>query len=241
MNPLDADIDPAAVLGERLGVVPAARRERPAIGAENRRHLGVGDARRRVAVVDDAGAQPVALVGQGEEAATAGRPGSRRCRRNRDAARSIRARRGTRARRIAASWFACTERGDQLGVDLDSNRRRRAERTFGRGGNRQQRRDRGKQRDEAPSTGLPRRSEELKSTTLDRIPLTLIHLSRRERACPGLDPGSTVLSKAKRGRVRGCDLPGVGDAPSPGLRARARNPTSPQRGEVKRRRHCAPT
>ncbi len=37
-------------------------------------------------------------------------------------------------------------------------------------------------------------------------PRAQLHLSRRERACAGLDPGSTALSAAKRGRVRGYSL-----------------------------------
>ena len=45
VHALDADIERAAVLGERLGVVPAAPGERPAVRAEHRRHLGVGDRR----------------------------------------------------------------------------------------------------------------------------------------------------------------------------------------------------
>ena len=46
MDALDADIEHVAVDGERLGVVPAARRQRPPVGAEHRRHHGVGDADR---------------------------------------------------------------------------------------------------------------------------------------------------------------------------------------------------
>ena len=41
---LDADIERAAVIGERFGVVPVAPRgDRPAVGPEDRRHFGVGD------------------------------------------------------------------------------------------------------------------------------------------------------------------------------------------------------
>ena len=100
VHPLDADIERAAVLGERFGVVPAPRRERLAVRTEDRRHLGVGDAGRPVAVVDDAAAQPAALVGDGEKTrAVAPRRGCRRCRRIPCTARSARSRRGTRAGR----------------------------------------------------------------------------------------------------------------------------------------------
>jgi len=58
MDALDADVKHAGVFGERLGVVPTVRRERLAVGAENGRHLGVGDTRGLAAFVDDAAAQP---------------------------------------------------------------------------------------------------------------------------------------------------------------------------------------
>ena len=67
VDALDAHIERAAVLGERLGVVPAARRQRPAVGAEDRRHLGIRDADRPRALVDEAAAKPPALVGERDE------------------------------------------------------------------------------------------------------------------------------------------------------------------------------
>ena len=59
--------------GERLGVVPAAALQRPAVRSEDRRHLGVGDRDRGLAAIDDAPAQPVALVGDRKEMLAVGR------------------------------------------------------------------------------------------------------------------------------------------------------------------------
>src|SRR5262249_58773380 len=67
IDALDAHIERAAVLRDRFGIEPAAVGERPSIGAENRRHLGIDDAARPRPVVDDAAAQPPALVAERDE------------------------------------------------------------------------------------------------------------------------------------------------------------------------------
>ena len=67
VDALDADIERAAVLRDRLGVVPAPRRQRFAIGAKDRRHLGVDDAGRTRSGIGDAPAQPPALVAGRDE------------------------------------------------------------------------------------------------------------------------------------------------------------------------------
>ena len=50
-----------------LAVVPVPRRQRLAVEPEDRRHLGLDDALRPRAVIDDASPQPAALIGDGEE------------------------------------------------------------------------------------------------------------------------------------------------------------------------------
>ena len=69
LDALDADIEHAVGLRERLGVEPAARGQRLAVGPEHRRHLGVGDAGRLAVLVDDAAAQPGAVVGHRQKVA----------------------------------------------------------------------------------------------------------------------------------------------------------------------------
>ena len=78
VHALDAEPDGAAVRGHRLGVVPAARRERLSVVAEHRRHFGIRDAGGPRALIDDAPAQPVALVGHGEEFRAVGLDADRR-------------------------------------------------------------------------------------------------------------------------------------------------------------------
>ena len=78
IDPLDADIERAVLIGERLGVIPAARREGAAVGAEQRRHLGVGDADRTLALIDDAAGEPISLVGQRDEMGAVGGHAQRR-------------------------------------------------------------------------------------------------------------------------------------------------------------------
>ena len=73
VDALDCDVDHAVVLGERLGVVPAAPVERAAVGAEDRRDLGIGDRDWLAGAIDDAAAQPVALVVQRQEILAVGR------------------------------------------------------------------------------------------------------------------------------------------------------------------------
>ena len=69
---LDADIERAVGIRERLGVEPAARGERFAIGPEHRRHLGIGDGCRPAVVVHDTPTQPGAVVGQSQKMAAIG-------------------------------------------------------------------------------------------------------------------------------------------------------------------------
>src|SRR5712692_6005100 len=78
MDALDPHIERAAVLGDRFGVEPAVLGERAAIGAEDRRHLGLGDAAGARPVVEDAAAQPPAVVAQGDEMRAIGRDSYRR-------------------------------------------------------------------------------------------------------------------------------------------------------------------
>ena len=104
MDALEPDIERAAVLRDRFRVVPAARGERPPVGTEDRRHLGVGNGARPRAFVDDAAAQPPALVVQGDEMGAVRRDANGRYAaemlEGRAAARD---RRGIRAGRIAGA------------------------------------------------------------------------------------------------------------------------------------------
>src|SRR5260370_26909465 len=63
VHPLDADVEPSVPFGERLSLEPAARRERAAVGAEHRRHHGVGNADRPATLIDDPAREPPSLVG----------------------------------------------------------------------------------------------------------------------------------------------------------------------------------
>ncbi len=67
VDPLDPDIERTAVLGDGFRVVPVADGERLAVRAQDRRHLGVGNVDRTRVVVDDAAAEPPALVAQRDE------------------------------------------------------------------------------------------------------------------------------------------------------------------------------
>ena len=79
-KPVAADIEPhdavhalggephdAALARHRLGVVPAARGERLPVVTKHRRHFGIRDAGGPDSLIDDAAAQPISLVGHGEE------------------------------------------------------------------------------------------------------------------------------------------------------------------------------
>ena len=120
VDALDADIGNAVVHGERLGVVPAAAFQRLAVRSEDRRHLGVGDRNRDLAAIDDAPAQPVALVGDRKETLAVGRDAQPR-----DAAEI--AMRGFQDQPAAeyeraearARGLARVERLDRLRADLD--------------------------------------------------------------------------------------------------------------------------
>src|SRR6266852_3048756 len=67
VHPLDADVQPSVPYGKRLGIVPSARRERAAVGAEHRRHHGLGNADRVTALIDDAAGEPPSLIGEGNK------------------------------------------------------------------------------------------------------------------------------------------------------------------------------
>src|SRR6202048_2969946 len=63
MNALDADIHHArAILRDRLRVIPAARREWPAVGTEHWRHLGVLDAGGPALIVENSPPPPPSLL-----------------------------------------------------------------------------------------------------------------------------------------------------------------------------------
>ncbi len=123
MDALDPHIERAAVLGDRFGVVPAAIDEGAAVGAEDRRHLRIGDAVRPGALIDDAAAQPPALVGQGNEMRAVSRDADRR----KAAEMPVR-----RAQHQAAAELqepelppqavADVEARDRLGIDVDRDR-----------------------------------------------------------------------------------------------------------------------
>src|SRR6516162_495265 len=63
MDAFDAHIERAAVFRDRFRVIPTARRQRSAVGTQDRRRFGVRDAARPRALVDDAAAKPPTLVG----------------------------------------------------------------------------------------------------------------------------------------------------------------------------------
>src|SRR5207244_3863137 len=68
IDAFEADIDQRAVERERLGIEPAARGDRLAVGTEHRRSLDVVEPGHLAALVDDAPREPAALVADGDEA-----------------------------------------------------------------------------------------------------------------------------------------------------------------------------
>src|ERR1700731_953100 len=69
MNALDADIQHAvAILRDRLRVIPAARREWPAVRTEHWRHLGVLDAGGPALIVENSPPQPPSLIAYSNKA-----------------------------------------------------------------------------------------------------------------------------------------------------------------------------
>src|SRR5205085_2972926 len=112
------------VLRDRLGVVPAARGERLAVGPKHGRHLGIGDADWARPLVNDAAAQPTALVGDGEKARAIRRDAD--CR---DAAEML-VRRGQldaaaidQVAEARAGRISGLKRRDRLRAHLDADRR----------------------------------------------------------------------------------------------------------------------
>src|SRR6476661_7449042 len=63
LDPLDSDVEHAVMFGERLDIVPTARRQRLSVGSKDRRHFGVGNASRSAVTVDDPPAKPRSAVG----------------------------------------------------------------------------------------------------------------------------------------------------------------------------------
>ena len=88
LHALDAEPDRAAVLARSTRCRTSRAPRAASVGPEHRRHLGIRDAGRARALIDDAAAQPAALVGHGEEARAVGLHADRR-----DAA-ELRVRRG---------------------------------------------------------------------------------------------------------------------------------------------------
>ncbi len=72
VDALEADIDERAIERDRFGIEPAARGDRPAVGAEHRRGLDVVEPGHLAALVDDAAGEPAALVADGNEALALG-------------------------------------------------------------------------------------------------------------------------------------------------------------------------
>src|SRR6185503_8549375 len=73
IHALNADIQDAAVLGERLRVEPTLQRERQTVGPEHRRQLKFGNSRWTRSLVDDFPTQPAPPVADGNEAGAIGR------------------------------------------------------------------------------------------------------------------------------------------------------------------------
>src|SRR5690349_1745960 len=69
LDPFKSDVKCAVVFGERFSIEPAARRERLAVSAEDRRKLGIDYAGWPVVAVNNAGAEPGAPIGCGNETA----------------------------------------------------------------------------------------------------------------------------------------------------------------------------
>ena len=123
VDALDADIDQRAVERERLGIEPAARGDRLAVGTEHRRGLDVVEPGHLAALVDDAAGEPAALVADRDEAlalciepqarqsAEAAKP------RGQDEPAAIFELAEPHARAVAG-----VERGQRPGIDLDRDR-----------------------------------------------------------------------------------------------------------------------
>ena len=124
VDAFETDIDQRAVERERLGIEPAARGDRLAVGTEHRRGLDVVEPGHLAALVDDAPGEPAALVADRDEAlalcikaetrqsAEAAKPRGQ----NEPAAIFELAKPHTRP-------VAGVERGQRPGIDLDRDRR----------------------------------------------------------------------------------------------------------------------
>src|SRR5664279_5738321 len=72
LDALDADVMHAVELRERLDVVPFARGQGLAVSAEYRRHFSVRNTRWLAVLIENAAAQPRAIVGDGKKAGAVG-------------------------------------------------------------------------------------------------------------------------------------------------------------------------
>ena len=124
VDALEPDIDQRAVERERLGIEPAARGDRLAVGTEHRRGLDVVEPGHLAALVDNAPGEPAALVADRDEAlalcikaetrqsAEAAKP------RGQDEPAAIFELAKPQTRPVAG-----VERGQRPGIDLDRDRR----------------------------------------------------------------------------------------------------------------------
>jgi hypothetical protein len=67
LYPLDANVKRAVAFGEGLGIVPATRAERLAVGVKDRRDFGLGNAHRFSVTIGNAATQPGAVIGNRDE------------------------------------------------------------------------------------------------------------------------------------------------------------------------------
>src|SRR5262249_22656391 len=68
IDALEPDIDERAVERERFRIIPAARDDRLAVGAEQRRRLDIVEPDHLPPTIDDAAGEPAALVADRDEA-----------------------------------------------------------------------------------------------------------------------------------------------------------------------------
>ena len=124
VDALETDIDQRAVERERLGIEPAARGDRLAVGTEHRRGLDVVEPGHLAALVDDAAGEPAALVADRDEALALGiEPQARQSAeaakpRGQDQPAAIFELAEPHTRPVAG-----VERGQRPGIDLDRDRR----------------------------------------------------------------------------------------------------------------------
>ena len=126
MHALEPDIERATVLCDQLRIVPAALAQRPSVGAEDRRHLGIRNGAGTNPVVNDAAPQPPTLVAHRNEAGAVGRDPDRRkaaeiaVRGSQDKSTAV-----FEQPELPARGITEVERRDRLSAYLDRNRRLR--------------------------------------------------------------------------------------------------------------------